>query len=109
MQPGGEKQVSIMGRENKSITIFIANTFKMAVMFTHPHLTMLGLVLGIFVCFCFYVLAIPKIILGLVSSCDTTHSWQVHDSATPLGDQATTTGRPGRQHHDVLSHSDTLS
>ena len=49
----------------------------------------------------FYVLATPKDISGWRLTCDSVRSWWLY-SAVP-------TGRSGCQHHDLKSHSVTLS
>ena len=48
----------------------------------------------------FYVLAISKVLSERILTCDSVHSWWLY-SAAPL--------RPGSHHHDLISHSVTLS
>ena len=48
----------------------------------------------------FYVLATSEIISGRVPTCNSTHSWRLLSNCP--------TGKRGRQHHDLISHSVTL-
>ena len=75
---------------------------KISSAFLTIHCRVLSFEFGCFACLSFYVLATSKVTSEWVPTCDSVHKCWLY-SAAPL------TGRPGHQHHDLISHSVILS